>query len=155
MFFSGVNLQCLMIYMQVLFVAEPLRPNRIPTQPRDTTIPGTRPAHSLPLRMLAHLVLFLCCASPQRVGGDVHPAQQQEGQAQAHATSSQAQHQQGQLYDQSQTQPVALSMSATPTALDAHTIAPDAASGQPLSLPLRTRLVLFLCCASLPHAERQ
>ncbi|KAG1894688.1 uncharacterized protein F5891DRAFT_1061712, partial [Suillus fuscotomentosus] len=112
---------------EVLFVAEPLRPNRIPTQPRDTTIPDTRPAHSLLLRMLAHLVLFLCCASPQRVGGDVYPAQQQEGQAQAHATSSQTQHQQGQSYSESQTRPAAPSMSATPTALYAHTTVPGAA----------------------------
>ncbi|KIK43515.1 hypothetical protein CY34DRAFT_708514 [Suillus luteus UH-Slu-Lm8-n1] len=38
----------------------------------------------------------------------------------------------------------------TATAPDIHTTAPGAASVQPRPLPLRTRFVLFLCCASLP-----
>ncbi|KAG2034648.1 hypothetical protein BDR03DRAFT_1093644 [Suillus americanus] len=141
----------------VLFVAEPTNRTRSPLT--GTTIPGTRPAHSLPVRMLAHFVLFLCCASPQHVDGNAHPTQQQESQSQIHATSSHIQHQQGQSQGQpqaqassSQTQPTAPS-TAIPTSLYAHTTVPGAASGQPRSLPLRTRFVLVLCCSSLPHAD--
>ncbi|KAG2335752.1 WD40 repeat-like protein [Suillus weaverae] len=84
--------------------------------------PGTNPStprprypHSLPVRVLAHLVLFLCCASQ-------HPdrnAQQQQGQSQGqvHAQAS-----------SSHTQPAAPSTSATPTAPDTHTTAPGTAS---------------------------
>ncbi|KAG2033213.1 hypothetical protein BDR03DRAFT_967968 [Suillus americanus] len=119
-----------------------------------TTTPRARPAHSRLVRLLSQLVLFLCCASPQ--GGNSHPTQQQsQSQAQPHATSLQTQHQQGQSQAQassSQTQPTAPSTSATP-AVNAHTTAPGAASGQPRPLPLRTRFVLFICCASLPHAD--
>ncbi|KAG1867762.1 quinon protein alcohol dehydrogenase-like superfamily [Suillus subluteus] len=142
---------------EVLFVAEPT--NRTRTQPTGTTIPGTRPAHSLPVRMLAHLVLFLCCVSPQHPDGNAHPAQQQEVQSQTPAPSSQTQHQQGQSQGQplaqassSQAQPTA-SSTTTPTVLDAHSTAPGAANRQPRTLPLRTRFVLFLCCAPPPHAD--
>ncbi|KAG2125812.1 WD40-repeat-containing domain protein [Suillus clintonianus] len=109
------------------------------TQPNGNTIPSARPAHSLPLRMLAHLVLFLCCASSQH-DGNVQPTQQQQGQSQNQVPSL-------------QTQPAASSTSTTPTAPDTHTTTPGAATAQPRPLPLRTRFVLFLCCASLPHAD--
>lgn len=96
-FLRYVNLWCLMISAQVLFVAEPLPKNRAYTQRTGTTLPGARPAHSLPIRMLAHLGLILCCASPQHINGNAHPAQQQEGQ-------SQTQHQQGRPHGQSHAQ---------------------------------------------------
>ncbi|KAG1874839.1 hypothetical protein F4604DRAFT_721964 [Suillus subluteus] len=128
-----------------------------PSPGTNTATPGGRPARSPLVRLLTHLVLFLCCASHQRTSGNPHPTQHQsQGQAQTHATSSQSQHQQGQSQAQassSQTQPAAPSTFATPTALNAHTTAPAAASGQPRPLPLRTRFVLFLCCASLPHTD--
>ncbi|KAG1855208.1 WD40-repeat-containing domain protein [Suillus subalutaceus] len=136
-------------------------PTAPPVPGTNTVTPDARPARSRLVRLLAHLVLFLCCASPQHTGGNSHPTQQQpQGQAQTHATSSQTQNQQGQSQGQSQaqasssqTQPAAPSTSATPTALNAHTTAPAAHSGQPRPLPLRTRFVLFLCCASLPHTD--
>ncbi|KAG1758391.1 hypothetical protein EDD22DRAFT_910668 [Suillus occidentalis] len=104
--------------------------------------PGVRPASSRLVRLLAHLVLFLCCASPRHTA--ISMAKQQ-----THVTSPPTLHQQGQTQAQaslSQTQPAAPSTSATPTIL-------GAASMQPHPLPLRTRFILFLCCASLPHAD--
>ncbi|KAG2343306.1 hypothetical protein BDR05DRAFT_309915 [Suillus weaverae] len=88
----------------------PLAPATNPNTPRP------RYPHSLPVRVLAHLVLFLCCASPQ------HPdasAQQQQGQSQGqvHAQAS-----------SSQTEPAAPSTSATPTAPDTPNTAPVIAS---------------------------
>ncbi|KAG1837573.1 quinon protein alcohol dehydrogenase-like superfamily [Suillus subalutaceus] len=142
----------------VLFVSEST--NRTRTQPTGTTIPSTRPAHSLPVRMLAHLVLFLCCASPQHVDDNAHPTRQHEDQSQTPAPSSQTQHQQGQSQDQplahassSQTQPTA-SSTTTPATLDAHSTAPGAANRQPRPLPLRTRFVLFLCSSGHPSRLR-
>ncbi|KAG1861739.1 hypothetical protein DFJ58DRAFT_245568 [Suillus subalutaceus] len=111
---------------EVLFVAA--RPQA--TQP-NVAMPGARPAYPLPVRLLAHLVLFLCCASPQHVDGNTQSAQQQQGQSQCPV----------------QTQ------ASTPTASDIHTTAPVTATAQPRPLPLRTRFVLFLCCASPPHAD--
>ncbi|KAG2038675.1 WD40-repeat-containing domain protein [Suillus americanus] len=111
---------------EVLFVAA--RPQA--TQPNGT-IPGARPAYSLPVRLLAHLVLFICCASPQHADGNAQSAQQQQGQSQGPV----------------QTQ------ASTPTASDIHTTAPVTATAQPRPLPLRTHFVLFLCCASPPHAD--
>ncbi|KAG1822416.1 uncharacterized protein BJ212DRAFT_1327691 [Suillus subaureus] len=67
---------------EVLFVAEPLPQNHLRTQPNGTTTPGGRPAYSLPVRMMAHLVLFLCCASPQHPDSNAHSTQQQQGQSQ-------------------------------------------------------------------------
>ncbi|KAG1870887.1 hypothetical protein F4604DRAFT_1771268 [Suillus subluteus] len=133
---------------EVLFVAEPT--NRTPTQPTGTTIPGTRPAHSLPVRMLAHLMLFLCCASPQHADDNAHPTRQQEGQSHTPAPSSQTQHQQGQSQGQTQAQAslsqtqLTASSTTTPTALHADSTAPGATNKEPRSLPLRTRFVLFL-----------
>ncbi|KAG2045877.1 hypothetical protein BDR06DRAFT_1044275 [Suillus hirtellus] len=108
----------------------------------------------------AHLMLFLCCTSAQRASADAQPPQHQlQGQAQTRVTSSHTQHHQVQSQGQhqaqassSQTQPTAPSTFEIPTAPDSHTTALSAASVQPRSLPLRTRFVLFLCCASLPHA---
>ncbi|KAG2367816.1 WD40-repeat-containing domain protein [Suillus spraguei] len=101
----------------------------------NTAMPGARPAPSKLTRSLARLVLFLCCASPQYVGGNVQQTQQQsQGQAQTHATSSQTQHHQGQPQQpqvqasSSQTQP-ATSTSAPPTALNAHTTTQGATNG--------------------------
>ncbi|KAG2737597.1 WD40 repeat-like protein [Suillus brevipes Sb2] len=127
----------------------------------NAATPGARPTHSRFVQLLAHLVLFLCCTSAQRASANSQPTQiQLQGQAQTHATSSQTQHHQGQPQgppqaqaSSSQTQPTAPSTSTTPTAPDAHTTVPGAASVQPRPLPLRTRFVLFLCCASLPHAD--
>ncbi|KAG2060577.1 WD40 repeat-like protein [Suillus hirtellus] len=87
------------------------------TQPASGTNPTTprpRYPHSLPVRLLAHLVLFLCCASPQHANGNTQPTQQQG-------------HPQGQVYDHAQassleTQSTAASTSAPatiPTALSA------------------------------------
>ncbi|KIK33004.1 hypothetical protein CY34DRAFT_813912 [Suillus luteus UH-Slu-Lm8-n1] len=111
----------------------------------NASTPGARPTNSRLVRLLAHLVLFLCCTSAQRAGANAQPTQLQghaQTQPQAQASSS-------------QTQPTApsTSTSATPPASDAHTTAPGSASMQPRPLPLRTRFVLFLCCASLPHAD--
>ncbi|KAG1874848.1 hypothetical protein F4604DRAFT_2008768 [Suillus subluteus] len=80
--------------------------------------------------------------------------QQSQGQAQTRVTSSQTQYQQGQPPDQTscQTQLAAPSMSVSPTALNVHTTVSGAASRQPRPLPLQTRLILFICCTSLPHA---
>ncbi|KAG2338251.1 WD40 repeat-like protein [Suillus weaverae] len=65
---------------EVLFVAPRPPPNRQHTQPNGATTPGARPAHSLPLRMLAHLVLFLCCASPPHADGNAYSTEQQQQQ---------------------------------------------------------------------------
>ncbi|KAG2739634.1 WD40 repeat-like protein [Suillus brevipes Sb2] len=127
----------------------------------NAAAPGARPTNSRFVQLLAHLVLFLCCTSAQRAGVNLQPTQiQLQGQAQTHATSSQTQHHQDQSQappqaqaSSSQAQPTAPSTSAIPTAPDAHTTAPGAASVQPRPLPWRTRFVLFLCCASLPHAD--
>ncbi|KAG1725602.1 hypothetical protein EDB19DRAFT_260708 [Suillus lakei] len=54
----------------------------------NTTTPGARPTHSLPLRLLAHLVLFLCCAYPQHADGNAQSTQQQQQQANHKAQSS-------------------------------------------------------------------
>jgi hypothetical protein len=153
----------LIISVQALFVARPAQNTQQQAQSHgqgsstappapgtNAGTPGVRPANSRLVRLLAHLVLFLCCASPQHTGGNAHPTQQQShGQAQTHVTSPPTLHQQGQTQAQassSQTQPAAPSTSATPTIL-------GAASVQPHPLPLRTRFILFLCCASLPHAD--
>ncbi|KAG2134536.1 hypothetical protein DEU56DRAFT_950186 [Suillus clintonianus] len=125
---------------EVLFVAQRSPPDRPHTQSNGNTIPGARPAYSLPVRMLAHLVLFLCCASPQHDGNAQPTQHQQQSQSQTQAPSL-------------QTQPAAASTSTTPTAPDTHTTAPGAATAQPRPLPLRVRLVIFLCCASPPNAD--
>ncbi|KAG2364413.1 WD40-repeat-containing domain protein, partial [Suillus spraguei] len=99
-------------------------------------------SYSLPVRILGHLVLFLCCASPQHANGNIQPMQQQgqsEGQSQSQGSSSQAQP----------------ATSSTPTPPPAPAPAPvtsasGAAAVQPQPPPLRARFVLFLCCAS-PH----
>jgi hypothetical protein len=108
-----------MIFVQVIFTAPPppqktQHQTQSNVQGSSTTppAPGTNPTtprlkhlHSLPVRLLVHLVLFICCASPQ------HPNQnaqqmQQEGQPQGQA--------QGQpSLASSQTQPIAPSTSTT------------------------------------------
>ncbi|KAG2343241.1 WD40 repeat-like protein [Suillus weaverae] len=82
----------------------------------NATTPRPRYPHSLPVRVLAHIVLFLCCASPQHPDGN---AQQQQGQSQGqvHAQAS-----------SSQTEPAAPSTSATPTTPDTRNTAPVTAS---------------------------
>ncbi|KAG2032907.1 WD40-repeat-containing domain protein [Suillus americanus] len=97
---------------EVLFVAPRPPPHPPNTQPAGNTVPGAKPAHSLPVRLLAHLVLFLCCASPQHPDGNAHSTQQQQqgqpqGPVQAQALSP-------------QTQPTAplVSTSAVPTTPD-------------------------------------
>lgn len=125
---------------EVLFVA----PRPQPTQPSGTAIPGARPACPLPVRFLAYLVLFLCCASPLHTDGNTESTQQHHGQPQGPVQSQ---------VSSVRTQPAAPSSSMTPTASDIHSAVPVAATGHPQLLPLRTRFVLFLCCASLPHAD--
>ncbi|KAG2741193.1 hypothetical protein P692DRAFT_201871814 [Suillus brevipes Sb2] len=145
-----------------LLLADPNGSSTTPHAPGTTTAtPGARPTHSRFVQLLAHLVLFLCCTSAQRAGANAQPTQiQLQAQAQTHATSSQPKHHQGQSQgppqaqaSSSQTRPTAPSTSATPTAPNARTTAPGAARAQPRPLPWRTRFVLFLCCASLPHAN--
>jgi len=162
--FQCVSNYCLIISCQSLAVARrPERDKATQTQQQQSqsqgqgssttphtpgtnaATPGARPTNSRLVRFLAHLVLFLCCTSAQRAGANLQPTQLQghtQTQPQAQASSS-------------QTQPTApfTSTSATPPAPDAHTTAPGSASVQPRPLPLRTRFVLFLCCASLPHAD--
>ncbi|KAG1822482.1 uncharacterized protein BJ212DRAFT_805536 [Suillus subaureus] len=125
---------------EVLFVAA----RSLPTQPNGT-IPGARPAYPLLVRLLAHLVLFLCCASPQHADGNAQPTQQQQGQSQGPV--------QTQASSLRQTQPAASSTSTTPAASGIHTATPVTATAQPRPLPLRARFILFLCCASHPHAD--
>ncbi|KAG2145818.1 WD40-repeat-containing domain protein [Suillus clintonianus] len=76
---------------EVLFVAPRSPPHRPHTQPDGNTTP--RPTQSRLLLLLAHLVLFLCCASPQHIDDNAKPTQQQQGQSQDHvqaqASSSQ------------------------------------------------------------------
>ncbi|KAG2335754.1 hypothetical protein BDR05DRAFT_953844 [Suillus weaverae] len=127
----------------------PLTPGTNPNTPRP------RYPHSLPVRLLAHLVLFLCCASPQHPDASAQQQGQSQGQVHAQASSSQtepaapstsvtptvpdthasAQQQQGQSQGQvhaqassSQTEPAAPSTSVTPTVPDTHATAPGAAS---------------------------
>jgi hypothetical protein len=85
---------------KALFVARPAqktqqqaqsRRHRSSTTPHapgtNTATPGARPAPSQLVRLLAHLVLFLCCASPQHADDNAHSTQQQsQGQVQTHAT---------------------------------------------------------------------
>ncbi|KAG1762757.1 hypothetical protein EDD22DRAFT_846824 [Suillus occidentalis] len=108
-----------------LFVAGQPQPDLSHPQSANTAQPGSRPAHSLFIRFLAHLALFLCCkCNHQRADSNPQPTQQPEGQSQdpvqTHATSLQTQQQaQSQGQDQahassSQTQP-APSTSTTPT----------------------------------------
>ncbi|KAG2145853.1 hypothetical protein DEU56DRAFT_184534 [Suillus clintonianus] len=104
---------------EVLFVAPRSPPDRPHAQPNDTATPGVRPAYPLALRLLAHLVLFLCCASPQHANGNVQPTQQQQDQSQAPFQTQES---------SLQTQPTAPSTSTIPTALDNRTTAPGAAS---------------------------
>ncbi|KAG2738026.1 WD40 repeat-like protein [Suillus brevipes Sb2] len=116
---------------EVIFTAPPPPQKAQQTQSHDqgssTTqhAPGTNPntphprhPHPLPVRLLAHLVLFLCCA-PQKAAGNTQSTQQQQGRPQ------------GQVYAQvssSQTQHAAPSTSPTPTAPDTLSNAPVAAS---------------------------
>lgn len=51
-----------------------------PVPGNNPTTPRSRHPHPLPVRLLAHLVLFLCCASPQHANGNGRPTQQQPGQ---------------------------------------------------------------------------
>ncbi|KAG1758890.1 hypothetical protein EDD22DRAFT_170690 [Suillus occidentalis] len=101
------------------------------THATGTTAPGATPT---PIPWWAHVVLFLCCASPRQ------PTQsQQQQQSQAH----------GQVQTQeSSSQPAAPSTS-TPVI---STTLPNAATVQSQPLPLRARIVLFLCCVSSVHA---
>jgi hypothetical protein len=94
---------------KALYVAPPAQKSQQPAQPRrqgssttppapgsNTATPGARPARSQLVRLLAHLVLFICCASPQHADDNAQSTKQQsQGQVQTHATSSQT-HQQGQ-----------------------------------------------------------
>ncbi|KAG1840603.1 hypothetical protein DFJ58DRAFT_90648 [Suillus subalutaceus] len=52
-----------------------------PAPGTNSTTPCPRYPHSLPVRFLAHLVLFLCCAS-QHADANTQPTQQQQGHPQ-------------------------------------------------------------------------
>ncbi|KAG1884181.1 WD40-repeat-containing domain protein [Suillus subluteus] len=106
---------------EVLFVAEPRPQNRLHIQPNGTTTPGGKFAYPLPVRLLAHLVLFLCCASPQRPDSNAHSTQQQQGQSQGPVQT------QGPSPQTQPTVPLA-STSAVPTAPDTRTTPTRAAS---------------------------
>ncbi|KAG1804003.1 hypothetical protein EV424DRAFT_1544799 [Suillus variegatus] len=99
-----------------------------PPQGSSTTQPALgansttlRPRHPYsPIRLLGHLVLFLCCCTlPQHANRNAQPIQQEDQpQCQVHAQAL-----------SSQSHPPAPTTSVTPTALDStHTIAPGAAS---------------------------
>ncbi|KAG1734853.1 WD40-repeat-containing domain protein [Suillus occidentalis] len=105
------------------------------THATGTTAPG---ATSAPIPWWAHVVLFLCCASPRQA-----TQSQQQQQSQAH----------GQVHTQgSSSQPAAPSTSMAPASAIGST-PPTAATVQSQRLPLRARVVLFLCCASPAHAD--
>ncbi|KAG2060606.1 hypothetical protein BDR06DRAFT_947958 [Suillus hirtellus] len=144
-----------MISVQVIFTA-PLPPEKAQqqtqshvqesstTQPASGTNPTTpRPRYPLSVRLLAHLVLFLCCASPQNADGNAQPIQQEgQPQCQVHTQAS-----------SSQSHPATPSTSTTPPVPATSTVASGAATVQPRPLPMRARFVLFLCCTSPPHAD--
>ncbi|KAG2145845.1 WD40-repeat-containing domain protein [Suillus clintonianus] len=102
-----------------LFVAPRSLPDRPHAQPNGTAIPGARHEYPLALRLLAHVVLFLCCASPQHADANAQPTQQQQDQSQAPVQTQ---------VSSLQTQPAAPSTSTIPTSLDNRTTAPGAAS---------------------------
>ncbi|KAG2343289.1 WD40 repeat-like protein [Suillus weaverae] len=116
--------------------------DRSHTRPPGTTAPGATPAQSPPIPWWAHVVLFLCCTSARQA---TQSQQQQQSQAhvqvQAQASSSQA-----------QPATAAASMPTTPAPATS-TTPPNPATVQSLRLPLRARIVLFLCCASPAHAD--
>ncbi|KAG1838036.1 hypothetical protein DFJ58DRAFT_814796 [Suillus subalutaceus] len=56
----------------------------LPAPGTNPTTPPAKHAHSLPVRLLAHLVLLLCCASPQHADANAQSTQQQ-GQSQCQA----------------------------------------------------------------------
>ncbi|KAG1879055.1 hypothetical protein F4604DRAFT_1752599 [Suillus subluteus] len=73
----------------------------------STAKPGAEPAHSLPVRLLGHLGLFICCiCNHQKADSNPQPTQRQEvqsqDQVQTHTTSSETE-QQAQSQDQVQT----------------------------------------------------
>ncbi|KAG1844637.1 WD40-repeat-containing domain protein [Suillus subalutaceus] len=67
---------------EVLYVSPQPPPHRPNTQRAGNTVPGARPAYSLPVRMLAHLGLVLCCKFPRHPDGNAHSTQEQQGQSQ-------------------------------------------------------------------------
>ncbi|KAG2338250.1 hypothetical protein BDR05DRAFT_706325 [Suillus weaverae] len=106
---------------KVIGVAERPKPRLSYHQSAGAGTPVARPVHSLPIRLLGHIGLYLCCIwNHQNPDGNAQPTQQ--GQVQTHATSQTQQQQgrsQGQVQVQassSQTQPVAPSTSTAPTA---------------------------------------
>ncbi|KAG1758889.1 hypothetical protein EDD22DRAFT_170657 [Suillus occidentalis] len=119
---------------EVLFVAERPQAHRPYHQSAGTATLGARPSHSRPIQLFGHIGLYLCCVFNHHTDGSAQPMQQQQGPVSTQASSL-------------QTTPTTFSTSTTPT-----TTAPVAATAQPQPLPLRTRFVLFLCCASPPHA---
>ncbi|KAG2758273.1 hypothetical protein P692DRAFT_20710417, partial [Suillus brevipes Sb2] len=126
---------------EVLFVAERAQAGRPHYQSAGTATPGARPVHSRPIRLLGHIGLFLCCVcNHQHTDGSAQPTQQQQGQSQGPVSTQ---------VSSPQTTPAAVSTSTPPTV---PTTTPPVATAQPQPLPLRTRFVLFLCCASPPHA---
>jgi hypothetical protein len=147
------NRRGLMIFLQVIFTAPPppqktQQQTQSHTQGSSTTppAPGTnnppthpKHLHSLPVRLLAYLVLFICCTPPHHANANTQSTQRQQGQPQ------------GQIQAQaSRTQLAAPSTSTTPAA---PAPAPSntgsgAATMHSRPLPLRARFVLFLCCAS-------
>lgn len=115
----------------------PKRERSSHTQSAGTTTPGAIPAQPQHIPWWAHVVLFLCCASPPPAK---QTQQQQQGQSQGQGQASSF-----------QTQPAAVSMPMTPPAPATSTAMPSTVTAQPRPLPLRARLVLFLCCVSPSH----
>ncbi|KAG1898110.1 uncharacterized protein F5891DRAFT_487383 [Suillus fuscotomentosus] len=62
-----------------------------PASGANSTAPHSRYLHSLPVRLLGHLVLFLCCAPPRHADANAQQQGQSTGQAQPQASSLQTQ----------------------------------------------------------------
>jgi hypothetical protein len=74
MYFFGVSLWRLTSSMQVLFVAPRVQAGRPHYQSTGTAIPGARPVHSRPIRLLGHIGLLLCCVCDhQHADGNAQP----------------------------------------------------------------------------------
>lgn len=126
---------------EALYVAPQPRPHPHTQSNGTATL-----AQSRPVPWWAHVVLFLCCVSPQHTNGNTKPTQQQQQQCQPQGPAQPE-------ASLSQTQSAAASTSVAPPAPATSPTPPNAANMQSRPLLSRVRLVLFLCCTSPPHAD--